>query len=83
MIPTIELGETIAIIIMVIFVSARLMYCKWKFPKQFMVQFLLVAILTSVIWCGFGWYCSMPVITKQFVLAIIIYLIMLGWVLKS
>jgi hypothetical protein len=77
MIPIIELETWIGIIITVSIIVLRLYYCSSRFDHTFLINFLTIAIITSLIWFLYGYSIGMKGLALPFGISIIIYVLVI------
>lgn len=73
MFPSVENESSIEILIIILICLGRLVYCSKKFDKDFMTDFLLVSIFTSIIWILFAYKSNKPYLWYQMFILILIY----------
>lgn len=77
MIPIIEFSGYLSILIPIIFILFRLYYCTYLYNKRLIMEILIISLITSLIWLGFGVYKKFKPLISQFVVIVSFYIIIL------
>ena len=73
MLPVLEFHGIIAILISVTIICIRINYCLKMYNKNFIIEILLLALLTSFIWFCYGVYRKNKQLIYQFIITILVY----------
>lgn len=79
MIPVIEFSGYLSILVTILFIVFRLYYCTYLYNKRLIMEILLISLLTSSIWLGFGMYKKFKPLITQFLVVTLFYVVVLGY----
>ena len=75
MIPILEVQGYFALFIATLIVLSRIYYCCKMYDIKFIIEILIMAILTSILWICYCVYKSNKSLMYQFILSIFVYFI--------
>lgn len=81
MIPVLEIQGYLAICLTVIIVMARIYYCNKLYNAKFIMEILIMAILTSILWIAYCMYKSHHGLLCQFVISLVLYVSVLMYMM--
>lgn len=77
MIPIIEFSGYLSIGITILFILFRLYYCSYVYRKRLIMEILIISLLTSLIWLGYGIYRKFKPLVSQFIVVTLFYFIII------
>jgi hypothetical protein len=83
MIPIIEFSGWLAILITVAIILFRIYYCTGVYDKKFIMEILIMSLITSLMWLAYGVYKKFRPLIIQFLVVCAVYILILMYMYRT